>query len=87
MKWEYLLLLIPLAVLGLLGMAIAGAGPVQHEPMDPDEEREWLRKQGLCDSEIDDIQRPMPRFSPSFCRCEPRTGYGTTNCPVHRSGE
>jgi hypothetical protein len=23
----------------------------------------------------------------SMCRCEPRRGYGSSNCPVHRSGE
>lgn len=58
MKW--LLALIPIAMSGLLLAAIAGAGPVQYDPMDPDEEREWLRKQGLTESEIDDIQRPLP---------------------------
>ncbi len=83
MKW--LLALIPLGMIGLLLAAIAGAGPVQHEPMGLDDEREWLRKQGLTESEIDDIQRPLdigPR-----CRCEPRYGSGTSNCPFHRSGE
>lgn len=85
MKVEWLLALVPLAMLGLLGMAIAGSGPVQYVPLDEDEERAWLRTQGLTESDIDEIQRPLdidPR-----CRCEPRRGYGTSCCPIHRSGE
>lgn len=68
----------------LLAAVIGGAGPVQYDPMDPDTERAWLRTHGLTEEQIDDIQTPIR--SP-MCRCEPRRGYGTSCCPIHRSGE
>lgn len=49
----FLLMLVPL---GLLIGAIAGAGPVQYDPMSPHEEREWLLSLGVSEADIDEIQ-------------------------------
>lgn len=46
-----------LLLFGLLVAVIAGAGPMQHDPMSPHEEYEWLKALGLTDAEIAEIQQ------------------------------
>ncbi len=53
---EWLLLLAPLSMLGLLCAAIAGAGPMHFDPMSPDEELEMFMRDGMTREEAIALQ-------------------------------